>query len=482
MPAKIPRAAALVAAARPQRTRRNPLRTPAAEGKVYRVRPVIPIDEADEDADPAWPDRPYARRRRGGGWVVAAVMLAALGLLSLAVERKYQVVELALQRVARQNKVDPRIESFLAAGERALTEGDLDEAQGDFDKASVLTERDPRAILGQARVAAAKADIPWLKARLAPAGEVQEIRTAKAQLDERVATAQHTADEALSLLPQDPRALRAKLDSLRLAGDVDAARGYVVAVFAQASQPETAYVLAALDLAQPGPPLAAVVDRLRLAAGADARAGRAQAALVYALVKSGDLSGARAELAKLDESARSYPLVPDLHAWVGAAGALVPPSPPPVVSAAPAPAESSPSTAPQAPGPGVAQAIEAPRGAAPGPDRTLQAAGEAIGKGDLERAERIYQGILASNPDDSQALAGLGDVLRMRHDPQGSIAAYKRAIAINPSYVPAVLGLGDTQWAEGDHAGAARTYKGLIDHFPEGTYPGYARQRAAAGQ
>jgi tetratricopeptide (TPR) repeat protein len=255
-----------------------------------------------------------------------------------------------------------------------------------------------------------------------------------------------------------------------------------VAVVGQASQPETAYVLAALDLAQPGPPRAAAVERLRLAAAADPHAGRARAALVYALAKSGDLSGARAELAKLDESAPSYPLLPDLHAWVGTGATVVLPAPPPVESAAPVSSESSPSTPPQAMGVAAAPAGESPHSSAAGPDRTLQAAGDAIGKGDLDRAERIYEGILAGNPNESQALAGLGDVLRMRHDPQGAIDAYKRAVAINPSYVPAVVGLGDTQWAEGDRASASRTYKSLVDHFPEGTYPGYVNQRAAQGR
>jgi tetratricopeptide (TPR) repeat protein len=102
-------------------------------------------------------------------------------------------------------------------------------------------------------------------------------------------------------------------------------------------------------------------------------------------------------------------------------------------------------------------------------------------RGDFDHAERVYQGILAGNPRDSQALAGLGDVLRMRHDAQGAIDAYKRALSVNPSYVPAMLGLGDTQWAQGDHDGAARTYKSIVDHFPEGTYPAYVNQRATGG-
>jgi tetratricopeptide (TPR) repeat protein len=101
--------------------------------------------------------------------------------------------------------------------------------------------------------------------------------------------------------------------------------------------------------------------------------------------------------------------------------------------------------------------------------------------GDFERAERIYQGILAGDPNDSQALAGLGDVRRVRGDPWGAIDAYKRAIAVNPSYLPALLGLADTQWSRGDHAAAAPIYKNLVDHFPEGSYPAYVSERAGSG-
>src|ERR1019366_1179909 len=91
---------------------------------------------------------------------------------------------------------------------------------------------------------------------------------------------------------------------------------YVPKITAQASQPETAYVLAALDLAETDPLWTTVIDRLRLAAAGEGNAGRARAALVYALAKSGDAVGAKAELAKLDALTRPYPLLPQLHAFV----------------------------------------------------------------------------------------------------------------------------------------------------------------------
>lgn len=451
------------------------------------MRPLMLQDTGDDDldVDVPWPEDAYLppRRRRLGAWMLALVVAPSLGVLGWAAEKRYHVAELVEQRVRGGAPPDARVESFLADGERALSEGNLDGAQGDFDKASVLADRDRRVLVGQARVAAAKADIPWLKVRLLPPGATESARVTSAELEERVAVARHVADDALSAAPQDPAAMRAKLDALRLAGDAQAARGYVVAVFAQASDPETAYVLAALDLGQPASPWATVVERLHAASG-PAGNDRARAALVYALAKSGDLTGAKTELAKLDAQARLYPLLPDLHAWLGtdrapANNAGTSPEPASTAStsaAAPAPSVAD-SSGSRAAGAGIAPPASEP--VHPSGPSTVQAANQAIGRGEFERAERIYQGILATEPNDSQALTGLGDVLRLRTDPWGAIEAYQHAIRVNPSYLPAQLGLADTQWSQGDQSGAARSYRRILDRFPAGMYPAYVSQRAA---
>lgn len=429
------------------------------------------------DDDSSWPEEHVTApgRRRLGAFVVIVTMLFGLGLLGWAGEVRYHLVSrLSGKGGPREAKVDPRAESFLADGERALLEGDLERAQGDLDKASVLTERDPRVLVDEARVANAKADIPWLKLRVLPSDGSAgvEVRTATAQLNDSAAVARRAASDAVSVAPTDPQALRTVLDALRIAGDGDSARGYVVAVFATSSQPQTAYALAALDLLQPKPPWAAVIDRLRMATGAEGGAGRARALLIYALSKAGDPEGAKAELAKLDALARPYPLQPELHAFL--AGVR-----PPLALAPSAPSTSSTSEAPSASPPRGAGGASAAGGdvARENPRGALEAATEAIARRDYGRAEQIYQAILTGNPNDSQAVAGLGDVARMRGDSSGAISAYRRATAINPSYLPALLGLADTEWATGDHGGAARVYKDIVNRFPEGSYPDYAARR-----
>jgi predicted Zn finger-like uncharacterized protein len=420
------------------------------------------------------------RGRRVGGWVVAFVLMMAVGVVGWAVAKPYLVARDA----GAAAQLDPRAQTFVADGEHALADGNLDMAKEDFDKASALAEADPHVLLDQARLACALADVPWLKSRLLPADAVDEQRATKAQLDERVARARSAADQAIAAAPADLAAMRAKIDALRLTGERDAARGFVSKVISQASQPETAYVLAALDLAEPEPLWTTVIDRLRFAAAGEGNAGRARAALTYALAKSGDGAGAKGELAKLDALPRPYPDLSNLHAFVdrnaqsgptasATKGRDAGTASPPATAKGEGAVAAAPAAAPQAQGGGGASA-------GPAAGDGMQAAAQAIRRGDWERARQIYDALVTRDPNDSEALCGLGDVARAQGDSGGAIAAYKHVISINPSYLPALLGLADTQWASGDRATATKGYRDIVDRFPEGTYPSYAKQRTEA--
>jgi predicted Zn finger-like uncharacterized protein len=453
-----------------------------------RAEPSADIDLPDMRSSIPSSHEPYSVPRRGrvGGWVVAFVLMLAVGVVGWVVARPYLVGRTA----GAASQLDPRAQSFLSQGEAALADGNLDLSKEDFDKASALAEGDPHVLLDQARLASSQADIPWLKLRLLPAGANDEVRTTKAQLDERVSRAQRASEAALAIGSTDVAAVRAKIDALRLAGERDTARGYVSKVIGQASQPETAYVLAALDLAEPEPLWTTVIERLKFAAAGEGNAGRARAALVYALARSGDLAGAKTELAKLDALVRPYPLLPNLSSFLERsqakplidAGAVTPSS---ALSAARAESPAAaPATQPGAVAAPVSPAANPGGGDTSGGDPRLgmQAASQAIRKGDWDRARQIYDGIVARNPSDSEALCGLGDVARAQGDSAGAIATYKRAISVNPSYLPALLGVADTQWITGDHGGAVRGYKDIADRFPEGTYPGYVKTRAEGTQ
>jgi predicted Zn finger-like uncharacterized protein len=450
----------------PTRPVRQPM--PTGDDEIYDMRPGL--SSAAEEA--------YAvpRRRRVGGWVVALVLLAAVGVVGWVVAKPY----LAGRNAGAAAQLDPRAQAFLADGEKAMAEGNLDLAQGDFDKASALAEKDPRVLLDEARIAAARADVPWLKLRLLAPDQADDARATRAQLDDASSRARNAAEAAMTVAPDDAAAVRAKIDALRIGGDRDGARKLVTKVSAQASQPDTAYVIAALDLAEPEPIWTTVIDRLRLAAAAEGNAGRARALLVYALAKSGDVAGARAELAKLDAAARPYPLLPNLHAFVdkapgrlplGLDGGLAANVPHIDVSALPSQGANG--------GPPVGDNGGGAGDSIPSDSRgAMQAANAAIKKGDWGRARQIYEALSTRNPSDSEAIAGIGDCARATGDSSGAIAAYKRALSVNPSYLPALLGLADTQWASGDRAGAVQQYKSIVDRFPEGSYPAYVKTRA----
>ncbi len=424
------------------------------------VRPPLPSSEESYSVAP--------RRRRVGGWVVVLALLIAVAVVGWATVKPYFTVH---ESVAAAH-LDARAQSFLADGESALGDGNIDVAQEDFDKASVLAEKDARALLDQARLAAVKADLPWLSLRIVAPAASDEIRMTRAQLDEATVRARRAADESEAAAPDDIAAIRAKIDALRLSGDLRAARADVPRILARAAQPETAYVLAAIDLAEPDPSWATVIERLRLAVSGEVSAGRSRAALIYALARSGDADGARSELGKLDALPRPFPLLPGLHAFVQRSTPKVsaPSTSTEVSSGHPVVAAPPSRPAPAAQAPGAMDPVSDPRAG-------MQAAAQALRKGDYPRARQIYGSIVDRNPNDSEALSGLGDVSRQQGNLGAAIADYRRAIAVNPSYLPALLGLADTEWASGDHAKASHDYSDIVDRFPEGTYPSYVSKR-----
>jgi tetratricopeptide (TPR) repeat protein len=412
------------------------------------------------------------RRRKVGGWIVGLVLLAGVGIVGWVVAKPYLAARQANGAAAA---LDPKTQAFLSDGEKAMADGNLDLAQENFDKASALAEKDPKVLLAEARLAAARADVPWLKLRVLQPDQTDEQRATKQQLDDRLPKLRKAVDDALAAAPDEPAAIRSKIDALRIAGEREAARGFVSRVIGQATQPETAYVLAALDLAETEPLWPTVLERLRLAASGEGNAGRARAALVYGLARSGDVVGAKAELGKLEALTRPYPLLSYLRVFVDKSKAR------PLGDGGAAAASGTPlasvSSLPMQGLPGGASDTRVPADSRV----ALAMAAHAERGGNLARARELYETVVARNPSDSEALSGLGDVSRAQGDLQGAIADYKRALTVNPSYLPALIGLADSCWAGGDRGTAIATYKQIVDRFPEGTYPGYVKQRAEGG-
>jgi predicted Zn finger-like uncharacterized protein len=424
---------------------------------------------------PSLPDGPgsFGKRRPVGGYIIAVVVLGGMALVG-ALWAKDHLGSILGTPKAPVAVADPRVAGLLAAGEKALADGNTELAKESFDKASALAEKDPRVLLDIARLAGARADVPWLKTRLlgTDASAADDARLTKDELAERSAAARQAAGDALAVAPDDPAAMRAKIDALRISGDRDGARALVARVAPSAAQPETAYVLAALDLSESEPLWSTVIERLKIATSAESGPGRARAALAYALVRSGDVAGAKAEVDRLATMSKPHPLLPLLRAFVDHAKP----------STAPAGAATSGDDA------GTISAMALPdagrvrgegKASLPTDARQLVAQAEkARARGDLDRAQSLFAAAIDRNPNDTEALNGLASIAHSRHDLNGARASYKRVLSINPSYVPALVGVGDVDWESGDRASAMKTYKEIVERFPEGSYPARVKSRA----
>jgi predicted Zn finger-like uncharacterized protein len=426
-------------------------------------------------SDPRFTGGPPPSRQARSRWIAALVIVGAVGLLGATVGRGW------LARFAGQPApaatADERVAGMLEKASQLYSEGDLDGAREQLAKASVLAEKDPQLLAGLARLEAARADITWLRLRLLDPADEEEVEHARKELVAAVEKARRAADAAGGPGSDDPALVRVHVDALRLEGALDRARQLVPPISGAAASPETAYVLAALDLGEATPPWRSVIDRLRTAAAAEKDLGRARAALVYALARSGDIAGARAELARIEAAARPHPLLKELRAFVkrhdvpadaGAERKVA------VVDLTSLPAYG-----------GAARSGEDDDSETPGGAdyrSLLKSAAAALAAGNADRAEQLYNLVLEKQPGNSEATAGLGDVARMRKDPETAEKAYERALKANPTYLPALIARADQKWDSGDRQGAIALYRRVLEHAgASSSYGQRAASRIAQG-
>ena len=229
-------------------------------------------------------------------------------------------------------------------------------------------------------------------------------------------------------------------------------------------------MLAALELAEPSPAWATAIERLRVAAAGEQNLGRARGALVYALAASGQPELAQIELDALSKAPRPYPLLLEARSFVARA---------PRKDGGVGDGGVDTSSLPLVAGGGG--------GAAEGTDISgsyqdlLARAHAAQASGDLSKAEQLFRAVLARNPQDTEALSGLGDIARAKGDKNASLKYYEDVAKQNPGYIPALVGMADAKWDAGDKAGAVAIYKQILDKTGgQGFYADKARQRIAA--
>jgi predicted Zn finger-like uncharacterized protein len=401
-------------------------------------------------------------------WVFAFVLLGGIGLVAGTLGREY-LNRQQPEQVPQQSDDAQRTSSMVQRGEQLFYQGDLEGAKAEFDKATALSEKDPVALSFLARIESVRADTVWLKLRLLPAespeqsSTAQELSTRLTKLDDAVALAKRATGA-------HPAVIRAELDALRISGKLQDARELVPRLGNATAEPETNYVLGALDLADEAPSWSSVIERLSGASAVERGLGRARAALIYALVNAKRGADARAELDKLALEPPAHPLLPLLKAFVARElgesepeVASEPGAQPAVSAAAPTPGPAS------APAPGVVPSSD--------PRILLQrgAAARRAGKG--EQAEQYFHMALSKSPGNVEALTALGEMAQQRGDQATAQRHFEAALAANPHYLPALVGLADIKWSQGERGQAAELYQRVLDRT--GTSTAYGARAAA---
>jgi predicted Zn finger-like uncharacterized protein len=435
-------------------------------------------DLPEESVDPS--------RRARSRWIAGVVFVAVVGLLGATLGRQY-LVRLSTGRKAEPAQRDDRAVRFLQEGMRLLDQADYDAAQEQLVKAQALNDRDPTVLAGLARLETGRADLTWLKLRLLDPTSKDLVQATTRELTRLAGRARQAADAAFAVAADEPAVVRARVDAMRIAGEEAKAREWIAPIAAHASDPQNAYVLAALDLSEAAPAFGTVIDRLRAAAVSEHESARARGALIYALVRAGRVVEAETELAKIAAAPRPHPLAEELKGFVarfstpadaGADGASVP--------------------VPSASGPLAAAGVAEPSAPAVAGDRApgsvdtlpvgdfrvrLTQAAQASSRGDLERAASLYQSVLNEQPGNTEALSGLADVARRRGDAAGAARLYSRVLETNPSYLPALMASADGKWSSGDRKGAVVLYKRILEQAgPSTDYGQRAQARINEGE
>jgi tetratricopeptide (TPR) repeat protein len=423
--------------------------------------PRIPESRVPRDTDRPFvrsersPAEPDARRKRAAMWVPALLGMLGAGLLV----RGY----FASSHDAPDAKPAPApvsVAAILSSVDQSVSVGDIDQAVAALDRANRIAPRDPAVLLARAKLAVERADAAWLIRRATPgapsdgANYEDFVRAA--------GEARSAAEEAFRTLPGSDDARRVLVNALRIFGEVDRGREIASALHDQTSA-ESVYAMATLDLLTPGASPESAAARLRQNAWVDGIPGKSRAALVYALVRAGDLDGAAAELDKLALLARLHPASAALRALIDTTRSSATPAPP-----APKRAKSTAKLCP-----------EDFKSHRHDPHSVIREAVNARCRGDIAGARKLYQSILDASPNDAEALSGMGDIARQEDNWDTARNFYAEALRGNPSFLPAALGAADVEWDVGNFAIAQRKYREIIDAFANAPYPPRVHERAA---
>lgn len=393
-----------------------------------------------------------AGKRAAIRWIVSLVLLGAAVLFALTTGREY--LDRLKRPAAGGQRGDDRVAELVRVGISRLEQGELEAAQQELTRAQALSEADESLLAAQARLEVTFADQLWLKLRLLdPETQRAAHEATERELKTRSQRAQRAVTRAVGAASDREDVLRSRINLLRINGQIGSARSLIGRISGSTSKPENAYVLGALDLAEQAPVWSSVIDRLTTASATERRLGRSRALLIYALIRAQKPEQARAELDKLTSLNPKHPLLSELGDFVTRHAAIDG-----GVDAGPDAAEAGPVS-----GEEESAALDDARAVAQDFRRRLEAAGLALERGDLSRAEMLYRAVLKEQPGNVEALSGVADVARARQDHGTASQMYDQVLDQNPSYLPALMASADQKWSSGDRKGAVALYRQVLD-------------------
>jgi predicted Zn-dependent protease len=371
---------------------------------------------------------PIPSRRAGAArWIVGFVLLGCTALAAVTIGPKL-IAKPSPSTVA----LDARVSTLIEQGDRAMTDGDLDAANEAYVKSSALADKDARVELRLTRLAIVRADVPWLKVRLLSEGD-PDLANTRRELVLAAVRANQAAERAQAILPNDPDVTRCRIDTLRLQGNIAEARKLVAALLKPAGVSNDELLFALLDLAEPSPTWSSVIERLSNAARGEQNLGHARSMLIYALVQSGDVARAKAELDQLVAMPRPHPLIGAFRAYIARAEKET-------------------------------NAGGAEEAGAPGDDNAkLQSAIEATTNGDLEKAAELLQDLETRLPNDTQVLTAAGNLALKKRDRTNAVKYFEKVVAADKNHFEAMAALANIKWESGERQGASILYRQIIE-------------------
>lgn len=383
-------------------------------------------------------------------WIGTALGILALIAVALVLRARSVSSPSDGQGLQQRSTDEQTLGDAVERARKLIGESDLAAAKAQLDRARAIAPNDTRVLGEMGRWHTQRAELLWWRTLLVNADEAR-LRALQDALDEELSRARSASDLAIARGEATPAMLWVRPALARMAGDTQGAQRRTEQMVSSGLK-SPAYLQGALGMAVGSADWATLAAQFGRAASTHRGLSPARVGLVVALVRLGQFDEARSELEVLSKQTGADELSKDLLAfWQREKKEAS------VESRAPA-AE----TAPVAPGgstPPVSLAQQ------------LNAAGQAMQSGNLDRAEQLYNAVAAQQPDNTEALTGLADVARLRKDPETAQQLYKNVLKRNPNYLPALIAQADHQWQIGNRSEAVRLYQRVLQQAsPSTTY------------